>query len=141
MADDIYKTSVIFETKGQDEAEKALKDNEAATKAYEKAQQTLNSRMKVSIDRSNAKAKTLGQLDSATKKAENEIKRLAVSVEQGAITGGQYQGRLNQIAASLKKMGLEGAQSKVLSYGRSTREATATVKQHEAALRAKAIAQ
>lgn len=141
MSNDIYTVATVFETKGQEEAEKALRDNEAAVKAYEKAQQTLNTRMKVSIDRSNAKAKTLGQLDSATKKAENEIKRLSVSVEQGAITGGQYQGRLNQISATLKRLGLEGAQSKVLSYGRATREATTAVMRHEAALKRKKTTQ
>ena len=140
MSNDIYTVATVFETRGQDAAEKALRDNEAATKAYEKATQTLNSRMKVSVNQSNKKAKTLGQLDSATRKAENEIKRLSVSVQQGAITSGQYQGRLNQISASLKKMGLENAQSRVMSYGRATREATATVKQHEAALKAEAIA-
>ena len=137
MSNDIFTVSTVFETKGQEEAEKALKANEEATKAYEKAQQQLSSRMKVSIDKANKKAKTLGQLDNATKRAENEIKRLAKSVQDGAITGGQFQGRLNQIAAELRKSGFADAQSRVAAYGRATLQATKEVKQFEAAQKAK----
>jgi lambda family phage tail tape measure protein len=112
----------------------------AALKRMSAAQEVLSQKIKVSVDASTKKSRSLDQVTVATKKAENEIKRHATALSQGVITGKQYQGEINKIASRLKAMGLENAQSKVMSFGRSVSQATrelqastAVIKQVEAA--------
>jgi phage-related minor tail protein len=112
----------------------------AALKRMSAAQEVLSQKIKVGVDAGAKNSRSLDQVTVATKKAENEIKRHAVAMSQGVITGNQYQREINRISARLKAMGLEEAQKKVMSFGRRVADAnrelqssTAIIKQVEAA--------
>jgi phage-related minor tail protein len=106
-----------FVPTGQEQVKKAYSD-------LAKAEDQLQQKMTVGVNVSQKNSKSLDQIVRASTRAENEIRRLAQAKQQGQVTAGQFQGELNKIAARLRGMGMEKAQSEVLKLGRSYSTAT-----------------
>lgn len=75
--------------------------------------------MKVAVNQTNQNAKSLDRLNRDVLKAENEMRRLAQALQRGAIESGQFQGEINRIAARLRALGLDRAQSETLRFARA----------------------
>lgn len=101
-----------FVNEGLNESLQGLQQH---SRAVDRATQS----MKVAANQSNENAKSLDRLNRDVLRAENEMRRLAQAMQRGAVTGAQFQGEVNRIAARLRNLGLDRAQAETMKFARA----------------------
>lgn len=104
-----------FVNEGLDESLRGLRRHEQAVERSARG-------MKVVADQSNQSAKSLDRLNRDVLRAENEMRRLAQAMQRGSVTGAQFQGEVNRIAARLRNLGLDRAQAETMRFARAQAE-------------------
>ncbi len=115
MSDDIARLGYEIDSAQALEAAANLAKMQAA------AAKSANA-MTVSMRAGQAQSKTLDQVVRAAQASERQIARLAEAQQNGSITGSQFTGEMNKIAARLRSMGMDNAQREVMRFAGATSE-------------------
>jgi lambda family phage tail tape measure protein len=105
-----------FVATGAREAEAALERHRARLEQAAVA-------MRAVVAQSNTQTASLARVTREVQKAERETTLLAQAQAQGRITGAQFTGEMNKLAARLRSLGVDRAQAEVMRFARAQSEA------------------
>lgn len=114
----LNQVSIELKVTGEREVQRAYQN-------LQKAQDSLNRGIVASVDANNKNAKSLDRIAREVSKAQREMDRLAKALNQGVIESRQFHGEANKIAARLKSLGMDKAQSEVTRYKNALLKANA----------------